>query len=76
VRLQVWNKQKPAETDTFHFSNIRYDQLLTRTVNQTYTGDSLSISFESMQSKGFNFCYTTALKNRAGNYADRWFCKE
>lgn len=75
VRLQLWKNNQVAASDTFRFANIKYDAPLARNLIQEYKGDSLSVSFESLQSKGFNFCYAASMKNRAGNYADRWFCR-
>ena len=76
VKLSVWKDNRENVVDTFRFSNIRYDKLLTRQLENTYKGDSLSLSFESIKAKAFNFCYSAALKNNSGNYNDRWFCRE
>jgi hypothetical protein len=76
VKLMVWKDNKVSTTDTFRFSNIRYDKLLTRQLDDTYKGDSISVSFESIKAKAFNFCYSAATKNNSGNYNDRWFCRE
>ena len=76
VKLTVWKNDKVNTTDTLSFSNIRYDKVLKRQLNDTYRGDSISVSFESIKAKAFNFCYSAAIKNNSGNYNDRWFCKE
>jgi hypothetical protein len=76
VKLQVWKDQKPQMSDTLHFSSIRYDRLSKRELDFRYKGDSLSVSFESIKAKAFNFCYSAAVKNSSGNYNDRWFCRE
>jgi hypothetical protein len=76
VKLLVWKDNKVSTTDTLRFSNIRYDKLLTRQLNDTYRGDSISVSFESIKAKAFNFCYSATTKNNSGNYNDRWFCRE
>ncbi len=76
VKLSVWKNKKLNTTDTLRFSNIRYDKLLTRALDAVYRGDSLSVSFESIRAKAFNFCYSAAVKNSSGNYNDRWFCRE
>ena len=76
VTLLVWKDDKVNTKDTFRFSNIRYDKLLTRHLSDTYRGDSISLSFESITAKAFNFCYSAAIKNNSGNYNDRWFCRE
>ncbi len=76
VKLIVWKSNKVNTTDTLRFTNIRYDKLLTRQLDNTYRGDSISVSFESIKAKAFNFCYSSAMKNNSGNYNDRWFCRE
>jgi len=76
VRLSVWKNKKVNASDTLRFSNIRYDKLLTRGLDAVYRGDSITVSFESIRAKAFNFCYSAAVKNNSGNYNDRWFCKE
>lgn len=76
VKLSVWKNNKVSLTDTLRFTNIRYDKVLKRQLKETYRGDSISISFESIKAKAFNFCYSAATNNNSGNYNDRWFCKE
>lgn len=76
VKLSVWKNQKLNTSDTLRFSNIRYDKLLTRAIDAVYRGDSISVSFESIRAKAFNFCYSATIKNNSGNYNDRWFCRE
>lgn len=76
VKLSVWKNNKISSTDTLRFSNIRYDKALKRQLADTYRGDSISISFESIKAKAFNFCYSATVKNNSGNYNDRWFCRE
>ena len=76
VKLLVWKNSKVSTTDTIGFTNIRYDKLLTRQLDDTYRGDSISVSFESIKAKAFNFCYSAAIKKNSGNYNDRWFCRE
>jgi hypothetical protein len=76
VKLMVWNDSKVNSTDTLHFADIRYDKLLTRQLDHTYRGDSISVLFESIKAKAFNFCYSAATKNNSGNNNDRWFCRE
>lgn len=76
VKLSVWKNNKLNVSDTLRFNNIRYDKLLTRALDAVYRGDSLSVSFESIRAKAFNFCYSAAVKNNSGNYNDRWFCRE
>lgn len=74
VKLSVWNNQKLSLTDTVHFGTIRYDKLAKRELEFRYKGDSISVSFESIRAKAFNFCYAANTKNTSGNYNDRWFC--
>ena len=76
VKLLVWKNKKVNATDTLRFGTIRYDKLLTRGLDVIYRGDSISVSFESIRAKAFNFCYSAAIKNNSGNYNDRWFCRE
>jgi hypothetical protein len=76
VKFSVWNNEKISETDTFHFNSIRYDKLAKRQLDDRYKGDSISVAFESIKAKAFNFCYSAATKNNSGNYNDRWFCRE
>jgi hypothetical protein len=76
VKLMVWKNSKVNTTDTLRFTNIRYDNLLTRQLDESYRGDSISVSFESIKAKAFNFCYSATTKNNSGNYNDRWFCRE
>ncbi len=75
VKLTVWKNQKISLTDTLNFNNIRYDKLSKRELSYRYRGDSISIGFESIKAKAFNFCYSAATKNNSGNYNDRWFCR-
>lgn len=76
VKLQVWKNNKINTTDTVGFKNIRYDKILKRPLTALYYGDSISVSFESIKAKAFNFCYSATVKNNSGNYNDRWFCRE
>ena len=76
VKLSVWKNGNIYTTDTLRFSTIRYDKLLTRKLDNIYRGDSISVSFESIKAKAFNFCYSATTKNNSGNYNDRWFCRE
>ncbi len=76
VKLSIWNDNKVTATDTIAFSNIKYDKPLKRRLDFKYKGDSLSVSFESIKAKAFNFCYSAETKNNSANYNDRWFCRE
>ena len=76
VKLSVWKDGKLDNADTLRFNNISYDKLSARQLSDTYRGDSIAVSFESIRAKAFNFCYSAAVKNNSGNYNDRWFCRE
>lgn len=76
IKLSVWKNNKVSMADTFQFTTIRYDKLLTRQLDNVYRGDSISVSFESIKAKAFNFCYSSIIKSNSGNYNDRWFCRE
>jgi len=76
VRLFVWKNNKVSSVDTVRFLSVPYDRVSLRTLDTEYRGDSLSVAFESIRAKAFNFCYASSVKNNSGNYNDRWFCKE
>jgi hypothetical protein len=76
VKFSIWKNSKVNTTDTLRFNNIRFDKLSARQLSETYRGDSISVSFESIRATSFNFCYSAAVKNNSGNYNDRWFCRE
>jgi hypothetical protein len=76
VKFDVWKNDEISSTDTLHFSGIGYAAPAKRKLEGIYRGDSLSVSFSSIRSKVFNFCYSSDKKSNYGNYNDRWFCKE
>lgn len=76
VELTNWNKNEVARRDTFQFNFIGYAQPTTRAIPGEYRGDSLSVSFLSLRSKAFNFCYAAEKESNYGNLNDRWFCRE
>lgn len=81
VQLNVWDKVKADSfkvnrVDTFRFSNIGYVLPAKRKLSNEYKGDSISVSFYSMRSKVFNFCYAAEKESNYGNLNDRWYCKE
>jgi len=76
VKFVVWKNNEISSADTFHFSNISYAAAVKRKLDNIYRGDSLSVSFQSIKAKVFNFCYSADKKSNYGNSADRWFCKE
>lgn len=76
VAVKSWKNSVLIETDTVHFSPIRYGKLAERNVSGNFSADSLSVSFESIRAKAFNFCYSASVENNSGNYNDRWFCRD
>ena len=76
VKLTVWKEQKITGTDTFRFDYIDYSKLAKRELTKTYRGDSLSVSFQSIRARSFNFCYSANTKNEYGDHYDKWFCKD
>jgi hypothetical protein len=76
VELRNWENDQVIKVDTFHFNFIGYAAPATRVLPVEYRGDSLSVSFLSMRSKAFNFCYAAGKESNYGNLNDRWFCKE
>jgi hypothetical protein len=76
VRLLVWKNKKSSVVDTFHFNTIRYEKLASRQTDMRYRGDSISVDFESIRAKSFNFCYSETTKNEPGSHNDRWFCRD
>ncbi len=80
VQLNVWKKDadslKINRTDTVQFSNVGYVLPMKRKLNDSYRGDSISVSFFSIRAKSFNFCYAADKTSNYGNMNDRWFCKD
>jgi hypothetical protein len=76
VKLDVWNENEVSGSDTIQFTHISYANLAKRKLESVYRGDSISVSFISIKSKVFNFCYSSEKKSNYGNYNDRWFCRE
>jgi len=76
VRLSVWQDGRLTDGDTVKFGNISYGKPVSRTLNERYRGDSMAVSFDMLRAKTFNFCYSATVKNKSGNYNDRWFCRE
>lgn len=80
AQLNVWKKDggnlKIEQTDTVQFSNIGYVLPEKRELNDSYRGDSLSVSFFSIRARSFNFCYAADKTSNYGNMNDRWFCKD
>lgn len=76
VELKCWKNNEVNKLDTFHFHQLGYSTPATREIPGEYRGDSLSVSFISVRSKGFNFCYAAGKESNYGNLNDRWFCRE
>lgn len=76
AELKSWKNNEVIKLDTFQFRNIGYAAPAKRNVPGEYLGDSLSVSFLSLRSKAFNFCYSAEKESNYGNLNDRWFCKE
>lgn len=76
VQLNTWKKNEIAATDTFRFKNIGYVSPMKRKIESSYKGDSISVSFLSIHSKVFNFCYSSEKQSNYGNLNDRWYCRE
>lgn len=76
VKLLVWKGNKVHTIDTIQFNGIGYDKVQRRQFENTFRGDSISVSFEWIKAKAFNFCYSAGIKNNSGNYNDRWFCRQ
>jgi hypothetical protein len=76
VELATWKNNAISDRDTFRFANIGYASPAKRKIATLYQGDSIAVSFSTIKSKVFNFCYSSDKKSNYGNYNDRWFCKE
>jgi hypothetical protein len=76
VELINWKNGQVNKSDTVHFDYVGYAAPATRNVIGEFRGDSLSVSFLSLRSKAFNFCYAAGKESNYGNLNDRWFCKE
>jgi hypothetical protein len=76
VEFKNWKNGQLSKTDTIRFDYVGYAAPATRNVPGEWKGDSLSVSFLSLKSKAFNFCYAAGKESNYGNLNDRWFCKE
>lgn len=76
AKITVWKNQEVFSSDTFQFNAIPYGQKIERELSGNYRGDSITMAFESIGAKAFNFCYSADKENNSGNYNDRWFCRE
>lgn len=71
----IWKNAEASRRDTLRFMNIGYAAPAKRRIEGTFKGDSVSVSFNSIRARSFNFCYSSEKKSNYGNYNDRWFCK-
>jgi len=76
VEFTNWKNGQVNKADTIQFNYVGYAAPATRNVVGEFRGDSLSVSFLSLRSKAFNFCYSAGKESNYGNLNDRWFCKE
>lgn len=76
AKISVWKNQKVFSSDTVQFNGIPYGQKRERELSGDYRGDSITVAFESIEARAFNFCYSAEKENNSGNYNDRWFCRE
>ncbi len=76
VEVTTWENDRDIKVDTVHFDFIGYAAPATRNLPVEFRGDSLSVSFVSLRSRAFNFCYSAGKESNYGNLNDRWFCKE
>ncbi|MBL7740767.1 MAG: hypothetical protein JNK14_16225 [Chitinophagaceae bacterium] len=75
VKFAVWRNGNMNSSDTLKFTDIGYAAPAGRKIEGVYKGDSISVSFSTIRSKAFNFCYSVDKKSNYGNYNDRWFCR-
>jgi len=76
VEFKNWNNGQVIKADTVRFDYVGYAAPAARNVIGEWRGDSLSVSFLSLRSKAFNFCYAAGKESNYGNLNDRWFCRE
>jgi len=76
VEFKNWKNGQLDKADTIRFDYVGYAAPATRNIPGEWKGDSLSVSFLSLRSKAFNFCYAAGKESNYGNLNDRWFCKE
>ncbi len=76
VKLTTWKNMTVNSSDTLLFRNISYALVAKRLLKNSYRADSLSVSFQSIKARSFNFCYSADKKSNYGNAGDRWFCRE
>lgn len=75
VKITSWQGGRPETIETLRFGNIQYNSAAEKQVNGNWKADSITVSFQSITAKSFNFCYSSEKDNPSGNYNDRWFCR-
>jgi len=76
IKLQLWKSGKIFSNDTLQFKDIGYGQSPTKELPISVKADSLSLSFQSIRARSFNFCYSGNIKNDQSKFYDRWFCRD
>ncbi|MCZ2459813.1 MAG: hypothetical protein LC128_09300 [Chitinophagales bacterium] len=81
VQLNTWKKVSAGNyvlnnKDTFRLTNIGYISPVKLKIENSYKADSISVSFSSLKSKAFNFCYSAEKESNYGNNNDKWYCKQ
>ncbi len=81
VQLNTWKKVSAGNyvlnnKDTFRLTNIGYISPVKLKIENSYKADSISVSFSSLRSKAFNFCYSAEKESNYGNNNDKWYCKQ
>ncbi len=76
ARFTVWKQDKVIVSDTVMFNAMPFSGAMERAITGVFRGDSISVHFETIEARAFNFCYASGLENKSGNYNDRWFCRE
>jgi len=76
VKFTVWKNGRSQQSDTLQFKNVSYALAAQRQLNGIFKGDSLSVSFQSIKAKSFNFCYSLDKKSNYGSVSDKWYCRE
>ena len=81
VQLNTWKRISAdsftvSSMDTVRFTNVGYVLPVKRKIENSIRGDSISVSFSSLKSRVFNFCYSSEKESNYGNNNDKWYCKQ
>jgi hypothetical protein len=76
VKLELWKSGKTFSEDTLQFNEIHYGQSPVRILREYIKADSLTLSFQYIRAKAFNFCYSENTENDPAKFYDRWFCRD